>query len=105
MAAGNDVGERLWRMPLDAAHDYLVESKIADLCNLGKAGFYENAAGSPTAGAKFLEKFALGTPWAHIDLTGAAWSTRSSHRWGEGATAFGTRLLDRWLTRIENGLG
>jgi leucyl aminopeptidase len=101
MQAGRAVGERLWRLPLDPSQDYLVESEVADVRNLGKSGFYETAAGSPTAGAKFLEKFATGTLWAHIDLTGAAWSTRSEFRWGKGATGFGVRLLDQWLSLNE----
>lgn len=101
LEAGEAVGERLWRLPLDPSQDYLVESDVADLCNLGKRGFYESAAGSPTAGAKFLERFTSGTRWAHIDMTGAAWSTRTGYRWGKGATGFGVRLFDRWLSILE----
>jgi leucyl aminopeptidase len=101
--AGEQVGEKLWRMPLDPSQDYLVESDIADVCNLGKPGFYGNAAGSPTAGAKFLERFVSGARWAHIDLNGPAWSTRNGVPLGKGATGYGVRLLDRWLALIEAG--
>jgi leucyl aminopeptidase len=101
--AGEEVGERLWRMPLDPSQDYLVDSDIADVCNLGKPGFYGNAAGSPTAGAKFLERFVSGARWAHIDLNGPAWSTRDVVPFAKGATGYGVRLLDRWLSNIESG--
>jgi leucyl aminopeptidase len=101
VAAGEAVGERLWRMPLDPSQDYLVESEIADLSNWGPPGFFGNAMGSPATGAKFLEKFTRGTSWAHIDMCGTAWSTRRTTRGNKGATGFGVRLLDRWLRMLE----
>ena len=55
-------GERLWRMPLDAEYFELIKSDVADLKNTGGA-----PAGSITA-AKFLERFAHDTPWAHLDI-------------------------------------
>jgi leucyl aminopeptidase len=102
--AGAAVDERLWRMPLDSAHDYIVASDIADIRNIGVAGFFGFGIGSPTAGAKFLQKFTQGTSWAHIDMTGTAWSTRRTSRCGKGATGYGGRLLDRWLTLVESAL-
>lgn len=104
LRAGDAVAERLWRLPLDAAQDYLVESDIADLCNIGKAGLFGFGTGSPTAGAKFLERFAAGTRWAHLDITGMVCSGRHRRPYGKGATGFGVRLLDRWLTGRESDL-
>jgi leucyl aminopeptidase len=103
VAAGEAVGERLWRMPLDSSQDYLVESEIADVCNVGAGGLFGLAMASPTAGAKFLEKFAPDTAWAHLDITGVCWSTRRTAKGGKGPTGYGVRMLDRWLMAVEAG--
>ena len=57
-------GEKLWRMPLDDEYERQIKSDVADMKNTGG-----RAAGSITA-AKFLQKFAGDTPWAHIDIAG-----------------------------------
>ena len=101
LRAGTDVGEELWRMPLSPAQDYLVSSPVADLSNLGAPGFLGLGGGSPAAGAKFLEPFARGTKWAHIDMAGPAWSTRRTLRSPAGATGFGVALIDCWLASLE----
>ncbi|WP_162935724.1 leucyl aminopeptidase family protein [Tsuneonella amylolytica] len=105
MRAGEVAGEPLWRMPLSASQDYLVDSAVADVSNFGAVGFLGVGGGSSTAGAKFLERFAHGTKWAHIDIAGTAWATRRTARSGPGATGFGVFLLDRWLAGLESGLG
>jgi leucyl aminopeptidase len=82
-------GEKVWRMPLDKAYDKMVESKNADIKNLGGRW-----AGSCTAAA-FLKFFVKDTPWAHIDLAGTAMDAPKSDinpSWGSG---WGVRLLDR----------
>lgn len=99
-AAGQQSGEALWRMPLSRRHDYLVESEIADVKNVGAPGFLGIAAGSAIAGAKFLQKFAGDTPWAHLDIAGMAWVTRPIPGIPKGPTAFGVRLIDAFIKRI-----
>ena len=100
LAAGAATGESLWRLPLVAAQDYLVDSEVADVANVGAPGFVGAGAGSPTAGAKFLERFARGARWAHLDIAGTAWSSRRTTFAAKGATGFGVRLLDRWLDSL-----
>jgi leucyl aminopeptidase len=90
LAAGTVEGEPLWRMPLPAAYDKSIDSKIADVKNLGP-----RPGGSVTA-ALFLQRFVNGLPWAHLDIAAVAWkqtSTAPTHP--EGATGFGVRLLNR----------
>lgn len=101
MDAGDVTGETVWRLPLTSRQDYLVESSVADLANMGAPGFLGAGVGSPVAGAKFLEPFARGTPWAHIDIAGVAWATRRVARTGPGASGFGVALLDRWIASLE----
>ncbi len=96
--AGEVVGDKVWRMPLDKAYDKLIDSPIADMKNIGGKG-----AGSITA-AQFLQRFiADGTPWAHIDIAGMAWSEKPGRTWGKGATGYGVRLIDRLVSDTAEG--
>lgn len=103
--AGKITNEPLWRLPLVASMDYLVESSVADVSNYGPPGWFGMGSGSPIAGAKFLEKFARGRSWAHIDIAGMAWASRRSARCGPGASGFGVALLDHWVESIAQGIG
>ena len=87
--AGQATQERLWRMPLGPDYDKLIDSKNADMKNIG--GRY----GGAITAAQFLQRFGEDTPWAHLDIAGTAMSAPSSEinqSWGSG---FGVRLLDR----------
>lgn len=91
LAASSTTGEKVWRMPLDKAYDKMIESKNADIKNLGGRW-----AGACTAAA-FLKSFVKDTPWAHIDLAGTAMDAPKSDinpSWGSG---WGVRLLDRFV--------
>jgi leucyl aminopeptidase len=87
--AGSATQERLWRMPLGPEYDKLIDSKNADMKNIG--GRY----GGAIIAAQFLQRFVKDTPWAHLDIAGTAMgagSSEISQSWGSG---FGVRLLDR----------
>jgi len=92
VAAGDKVGEELWRMPLGERYDKDIKSDIADMKNVGKA----REAGS-TAGAVLLQRFVEGTPWAHLDIAGTAWARSDEPLTPKGATGYGVRLLDRFV--------
>lgn len=91
---GDDVGERLWPLPLWSEYGRQLRSEFADLANSGEGG-----AGT-ILGAAFLQRFAPpGVPWAHLDIAGTAYlDAPVSHR-EPGATVFGARLLADWLAR------
>jgi len=98
-AAGEAVGEKLWRMPLapvGESYDKELNSPIADVKNIGGG----RAGGSITA-AQFLQRFVNGTPWAHLDIAGMAWATKDSAVTPKGATGFGVRLLDNFVRGFE----
>ena len=78
-------GELFWPMPLAPEYREQINSKIADLANLGAPG----GGGSITA-ALFLKEFVKKTPWAHVDIAGPVWGK-------EGATGFGVQLLSEWV--------
>jgi leucyl aminopeptidase len=92
-AAGSEIGEKLWRMPLGPKYDKLIDSDIADMRNVSNG----RDGGSITA-AQFLQRFVQeGVAWAHLDIAGVAWSTKGNETTPKGATAFGVRLLDKWV--------
>ena len=95
LAAGNESGEKLWRMPMTDAYDKLIDSDAADMKNI--AG--DRGAGS-TIGAIFLKRFVKDTKWAHLDIAGVAWSKKDKPTVPKGATAFGVRLLDRFVADV-----
>ena len=90
IAAGQAVGDPLWRFPLSAAYDKLIDSPIADMKNIGP-----RYAGSITA-AQFLKRFIEdGVKWAHLDIAGMVWADKPGGTWDKGATGYGVRLIDR----------
>jgi leucyl aminopeptidase len=91
--AGSKVGEKLWRMPLGDGYDELIKSDIADMKNIGG-----REASSVTA-AQFLKRFVQrDRPWAHVDIAGMAWSGKGDATTPKGATAFGVRLIDQFVS-------
>jgi leucyl aminopeptidase len=94
-SAGQIEGEPVWRMPLGAAYDKLIDTPNADM---------KNIAGKPVAGsivgAQFIKRFIKdGVHWAHLDIAGVAWKSGPyedplSPVW---ATGYGVRLLNRLI--------
>jgi len=91
--AGENVDEKLWRMPLHKNFDKLINSKNADMQNIN----YVGGAGSTTA-AQFLQRFVINkTPWAHLDIAGMAFSKYAGALNSGGATGYGVRLLNKFI--------
>ena len=88
-AAGKQVGDKVWRMPLDPAYDKMLETDGADMKNIGGRD-----AGSATA-AHFLKRFVRDVPWVHLDIAGMAWSGKTTPFTPKGGTGYGVRLLDQ----------
>ncbi len=90
-AAGDAVGENLWRMPLSERYDKQINAAQADMQNIGPRW-----GGSITA-AQLLQRFTNSVPWAHLDIAGVAWAEKQMPTMAKGATAFGVQLLDRFV--------
>lgn len=89
---GKAVGETVWRLPLGEDYDRMIDSDIADMKNVG-----QRWAGSITA-AQFIQRFIdEGVRWAHLDIAGTTWSEKDEPTVPKGATAFGVRLLERYV--------
>jgi leucyl aminopeptidase len=87
LAAGNDIVDRVWRLPLWEEYQSQLDSPFADMKNIGGM-----PAGVLTAGC-FLSRFAEDQRWAHIDIAGSAW------KWGtdDGASGRPAGLLAQYL--------
>jgi leucyl aminopeptidase len=88
---GELTGERLWQLPLWDEYNEQIKSDIADVKNTGG-----RPAGTITAAA-FLQKFATGYRWAHLDIAGTAWEEKGRHYLTKGGSGVGVRLLVRFL--------
>jgi len=90
-AAGEATGEKVWRMPLGKAYDKLIDSKNADMKNIGG-----RHAGAITA-AQFVQRFIKDTAWAHLDVAGTAMDSARNEINPSWASGWGVRLLDRLI--------
>jgi leucyl aminopeptidase len=89
-AAGAATGEAVWRLPLHANYADDLRSPIADIRHLA-----EGSGPGASLGAHFVGHFMKeGTPWAHIDIAGVAWSESAGPVTPRGPTAWGVQLLD-----------
>ena len=87
IAAGDAVGERIWRLPTYDSYKRQYESDIADINNIGGAG-----AGA-TIGALVIGEFAGETQWAHLDIAATARTTKEAGLNPKGATGVPVRTL------------
>ena len=89
-AASKATGEKVWRMPLDKSFHKLIDSKNADVKNIGGRW-----GGSCTAAA-FIERFInKDMVWAHLDIAGTAMDSTRNEISPSWASGWGVRLLDR----------
>ncbi|KAI5192543.1 cytosol aminopeptidase [Nematocida minor] len=89
----NEVGDKVWRLPVTDEYKSLISSEVADLKNVGGP-----AGGSITA-ALFLREFVQDKPWAHLDIAGVAFNTLTPELHGKGATGRPVKLLTHWMMR------
>ena len=97
VAAGEDVFDRAWRLPLWDEYQTQLDSTFADVYNIGGRW-----AGAVTAGC-FLARFTENQRWAHLDIAGVA---NDEGKRGM-ATGRPVGLLTQWLLdrSLEAGSG
>ncbi|NCC44699.1 MAG: hypothetical protein EOM18_14235 [Clostridia bacterium] len=89
-------GERYLRIPFYEEHEKMIESRLADIRNMG-----EKYCGTITAGL-FIRAFAEGRPWLHLDIAGTAWVDSPVFAFqSKGATGAGVTSIYQ-LCRGEN---
>ncbi len=91
LAAGKEIEDPTWRLPLWAGYERSLASKVADTSSTGRDGF-----GGAITAALFLKRFVSDTtPWFHIDLM--AWNTADKPGRPEGGEAMGIRAAYQML--------
>ncbi len=93
--AGQETGDRVWRLPLWDEYQDNMKSDIADVRNCGKgydAGTIE--------GAVFLSHFVKDTPLVHLDIAGTAFWQEGKFYNPKGATGAGVRLLLNYIGKL-----
>lgn len=90
--SGDKTAEWLCRLPLVQEYYEAFKSDIADMTNSGGRD-----AGS-IKGALFLQQFIGSAKWAHLDIAGAAYWSKSKYYHPTRATGYGVRLLVQLLS-------
>jgi leucyl aminopeptidase len=92
LGAGTDAADPLWRMPLFGDYRRFLDSKVADINNVGSGPM-----GGAITAALYLKEFVPdNVPWAHIDMMAWNGSTRPGRP--EGGEAQASRAI---FTAIE----
>ena len=73
--AGEQIGDRVWELPMWSEYDEHIKSECADIANIATKGAGQAGA---TIGAMFLQRFARKMKWAHLDIAGTAWVGKKS---------------------------
>jgi leucyl aminopeptidase len=86
MSHGIAQNDPLWRLPLWRPYDSTLDSKVADINNVGAGG----QAGAVTA-ALFMRRFVTAKSWVHFDIF--AWTPAAKPGRPEGAECQAARAL------------
>jgi leucyl aminopeptidase len=86
--AAQRTGELLWPLPMHAHFAEQIQSKVADIKNVG-----EGRWGGAITAAKFLQEFVGTTPWAHLDIAGPAFYDSAKPFMDAGGTGVMLRTL------------
>lgn len=89
-AAGKNVSDPVWQLPLHTPYDDFLKSEVADLVNCPPSPF-----GGAITAALYLKRFVEQTPWVHFDIM--AWNQRALPGRPVGGEAFGVRAVFEML--------
>jgi leucyl aminopeptidase len=115
--AANAEGDPVWRLPLHAPYNRMLDSKVADLSNVA-GGDASGQAGAVVA-ALFLERFVRGAssaacgdeaaspppPWVHVDTAGWLFGGSAGPGRPEGGEPLALRALWRLVRERYGGSG
>jgi leucyl aminopeptidase len=99
IAAGKEVHERCWELPLFDDYSQAIKGDVADIKNIGGA---KGEAGS-IAGGVFLKEFVGDYPWVHFDIGGTSWNLAGKGYAQKGSSGVGLRVLLRYLENFAEG--
>jgi leucyl aminopeptidase len=95
--AGQLVGERLWRLPLDPAYEQDLTSSVADFRQFAPDADKADAAYA----AALLHQFVDGHSWAHLDIASKELIGKEKPMIPTGGTGHGVALLEQFIAGLE----
>jgi leucyl aminopeptidase len=100
-ASAKDAGESMWPMQIPEEIRTVLDSKTADIANVG---FTPNPAGGMMLGAAFLKEFVdEKTPWVHLDIAPPAFNEGAAYGYTNfGGTGVGVRTLVNLAQKLQN---
>lgn len=100
-SVGDQIGEKVWPLPVGDEFDEMITSKVADVRNLGSTRW-----GGASTAASFLLKWTDGLKHVHLDIAGPAMSSKERFYRSEGASGFGVnlvvRFIEKWAESFQN---
>ena len=94
-ALGERTGEAFWQLPLPESYRSHIESKVADIKNVGNSG----EAGT-MAGAFYLKEFVTTKAWVHFDIAGPAFLKGEDGVHPAGGTGIPVRTVYEYLKAL-----
>jgi len=85
--ASDRSGEKIWRMPLWEVYDQQLKSDVADMKHTG------GRPGGAITAARFLSKFTMDVPWAHLDIAGVMEQEKDKDYNPKGSKGPAVRLI------------
>ena len=92
---GEQVGERVWPMPLYDEYLSYLKSEVADIKNAGS-----RSGGVVTAGTFLKQWVPEKVSWAHLDIAGVAYNEKEHNGLPIGASGFGVVLMATFLENL-----
>jgi leucyl aminopeptidase len=87
-SAAFEAGEKMWELPLEKEYKKMNKSDVADIANIPNSRY-----GGAITAALFLEEFVGNKPWAHMDIAGPAFVSKSTDISPKGGTGHGVRTV------------
>jgi len=92
---GEEVGERVWPLPLYDEYLSYLKSEWADIKNVG------GRWGGPVTAGTFLKQWVPEkVSWAHIDIAGVGYNEKEHNGLPKGASGFGVVLTATFLEKL-----
>ena len=97
VAAGEASGDHAWPWPLHPRYRRYIDSTFADMKNSSVL-----RQGGPVLAAEFLHEFVGDGAWAHVDMAGTGFLSRSRGDYlaQPGGTGYGVRLIAELAARL-----
>ncbi len=95
VALGRAAGEAFWQLPMPESYRAHIDSKVADIKNIGNSG----EAGT-IAAAFYLKEFVSNPSWAHFDIAGPAFLKAEDGVNPAGGTGAAVRTVLEYLKTL-----